>query len=72
MEAGGDLWRKSRGPVTKITGAFPANCDVYHQRTCGAALFLIQLLLSIDACRRLQTGWTNRLRLREAKAAGSR
>src|ERR1022692_4306921 len=38
MPAELDLWQKSRGPVTGITGLFAVDCDVCHETTCDPAL----------------------------------
>lgn len=38
MLDGVDLWQKSRGPVTEITGLSAADCDIYHEPACDPAL----------------------------------
>jgi len=34
MTAEVNLWQKSRGDVTEITGVFALNCEVYHDPVC--------------------------------------
>src|SRR6478736_1387792 len=38
MAGNGNLWQKSLGPVTSITGLIPVDCDVYHGPMCESAL----------------------------------
>jgi len=38
MAAKVDLWQKSRGPVTTITGLVWVTCDIHHWFVCDLAL----------------------------------